>query len=155
MYPSVRLASYVNCSGLTWMWFLLMASLSMASLPLISGRGMYTRFSNLLRTAGSKAQGKLVAPRTNTSWQSLPTPCICIKNSVFTLLETSFSSEDRYPAMESISSMKIMLGRSALAIWKSAFNVFSDCPTYFDIKSEAEMLKNVPPFCSVAQAFAK
>jgi hypothetical protein len=51
--------------------------------------------------------------------------------------------------------MKIMLGRSFLAIWNKAFRVFSDCPTYLDIKSEAETLKNVPPFCYVAQALAK
>lgn len=51
--------------------------------------------------------------------------------------------------------MKMMLGRYARAIWKRAFRVFSDWPTYFDIRSEADMLKNVPPFCSVAQAFAK
>jgi len=51
--------------------------------------------------------------------------------------------------------MKIMLGLYLRAIEKSAFKVFSDSPTYFDIKSDAEMLKNVPPFISVAQAFAR
>ena len=48
-----------------------------------------------------------------------------------------------------------MLGFYFLASWNRAFKVFSDCPTYFDIKSEAETLKNVPPFISVAHAFAK
>lgn len=48
-----------------------------------------------------------------------------------------------------------MLGLYLRAIEKSAFKVFSDSPTYFDIKSDAEMLKNVPPFISVAQAFAR
>ena len=48
-----------------------------------------------------------------------------------------------------------MLGLSILAIWNNALRVFSDCPTYLDIKSEAEILKKVPPFCSVAQALAK
>ena len=38
---------------------------------------------------------------------------------------------------------------------KRAFKVFSDYPTYFDIKSDAEILKNVPPFISVAQALAR
>lgn len=51
--------------------------------------------------------------------------------------------------------MKIMLGRSFLAMLNSALRVFSDSPTYFDIKSDAEMLKNVPPFIYVAQAFAR
>ena len=48
-----------------------------------------------------------------------------------------------------------MLGLSSLAILKSAFKVFYDWPTYLDIKSEAETLKNVPPCISVAQALAK
>jgi hypothetical protein len=51
--------------------------------------------------------------------------------------------------------MKIILGFYFLAIVKSAFNVFYDYPTYFDIKSDADILKNVPPFISVAQALAK
>ena len=51
--------------------------------------------------------------------------------------------------------MKIILGFYFLAIENRAFNVFSDYPTYFDIKSEAEMLKKVPPFISVAHALAK
>lgn len=49
----------------------------------------------------------------------------------------------------------MMLGFYFLAILKSAFRVFSDYPTYFDIKSDAEILKNVPPFIYVAHAFAK
>lgn len=56
--------------------------------------------------------------------------------------------------MESISSMNIILGLSFLATSNRVLNVFSDYPTYFDIKSEAEMLKKVPPCISVAQAFA-
>ncbi len=48
-----------------------------------------------------------------------------------------------------------MLGLYLLAIVKSAFKVFYDYPTYFDIKSEADTLKNVPPFIYVAHAFAK
>jgi hypothetical protein len=76
-------------------------------------------------------------------------------NSVFTLLDTSFSSEDLSPAIESISSMKIILGLAFLAYSNNALKVFSDSPTYFDIKSEADILKNVPPCISVAQALAK
>ena len=49
----------------------------------------------------------------------------------------------------------MIAGFSSLAIWKRAFKVFYDYPTYFDIKSEAETLKNVPFFCSVTQAFAR
>lgn len=48
-----------------------------------------------------------------------------------------------------------MLGLYFLAISNKAFNVFYDYPTYLDIKSDAEILKNVPPCISVAQAFAK
>ena len=51
--------------------------------------------------------------------------------------------------------MNIMLGRSLLAILNKALSVFSDYPTYFDIRSDAEILKNVPPFIYVAQALAK
>ena len=49
----------------------------------------------------------------------------------------------------------MIAGFSILAIAKRAFNVFSDSPTYFDIKSDAETLKNVPFFCYVTHAFAK
>lgn len=48
-----------------------------------------------------------------------------------------------------------MLGLSRRAIEKRAFKVFYDSPTYFDIKSDAEILKKVPPFISVAHAFAR
>jgi hypothetical protein len=48
-----------------------------------------------------------------------------------------------------------MLGFYYLAILKSVLISFSDYPTYLDIKSDEETLKNVPPCCSVAQAFAK
>ena len=48
-----------------------------------------------------------------------------------------------------------MLGFYFRAKVNKAFKVFSDYPTYFDIKSDAEMLKNVPPLIYVAQAFAK
>lgn len=48
-----------------------------------------------------------------------------------------------------------MLGFYFLAKLNSALSVFYDSPTYLDIKSDAETLKNVPPCISVAQAFAK
>jgi len=40
----------------------------------------------------------------------------------------------------------MILGRYFLAIANKALSVFSDYPTYFDIKSDAEILKKVPPF---------
>lgn len=48
-----------------------------------------------------------------------------------------------------------MLGLYFLAIANNAFNVFYDSPTYLDIKSDADILKKVPPFIYVAHAFAK
>lgn len=51
------------------------------------GSDMYILLSNLLLMAGSKAQGKLVAPRTKTPVSSWPTPCIWTKNYVLTLLD--------------------------------------------------------------------
>jgi hypothetical protein len=51
--------------------------------------------------------------------------------------------------------MKIILGFSFLAIWNRVLMVLSDSPTYFDIRSEEEMLKKVPCSIYVAQAFAR
>lgn len=48
-----------------------------------------------------------------------------------------------------------MLGLYFLAISNKDLSVFSASPTYFDIKSEEETLKKVPPCISVAQALAK
>lgn len=39
-----------------------------------------------------------------------------------------------------------MLGFYFFAILNNAFKVFYDYPTYFDIKSDADILKKVPPF---------
>lgn len=52
--------------------------------------------------AGSKAHGKLVAPKTKTPVSSCPTPCICTKNYVLTLLDASFYPSDLFPHIESI-----------------------------------------------------
>jgi hypothetical protein len=57
--------------------------------------------------------------------------------------------------MESISSINMMLGFYFLAMAKRPLRVFYDYPTYFDIKSDAEILKNVPPLISVAHALAR
>jgi hypothetical protein len=39
----------------------------------------------------------------------------------------------------------MILGFYFLAMAKRPLRVFYDYPTYFDIKSDAEILKNVPP----------
>ena len=93
--------------------------------------------------AESKAQGKLVAPRTNTLSFWLPTPYIYTKNSVFTLLELSFSPSLLLPHIESISSIKIIEGAFSFANLKSCLIYFSDSPTYLLIKSEEDTLKKV------------
>ena len=49
----------------------------------------------------------------------------------------------------------MIAGFYALAIEKRALRVFSDYPTYLDIRSEADTLKNVPFFCYVTHALAK
>lgn len=56
--------------------------------------------------------------------------------------------------MESTSSMKIIEGFLSLAILNKALINFSDSPTYLEIKSAEEILKNVASH-SVAQALAK
>lgn len=85
---------------------------------------MYILLSKRLRIAGSKAQGKLVAPKTKTPVSSWPTPCICTRNSVLTLLEASFYPSDRLPHIESISSMKMIEGFLYLAILNKALISF-------------------------------
>jgi hypothetical protein len=104
--------------------------------------------------AGSSAQGKLVAPRTNTPVSSWPTPCICTRNSVLTLLDASFSPSERLPHMESISSMKMIDGFLSLALLNNALINFSLSPTYLLIRSDEETEKKVPS-ASVAHAFAR
>ena len=94
-----------------------------------------------------------MAPNTSTLSFVLPTPYIYTKNSVFTLLEDSFSPSDLEPHIESISSIKMILGAFSLANLNSYFMCFSDSPTYFDIKSELDILKNVE-LHSVAHALA-
>lgn len=119
----------------------------------MSGKGIIILFSNLLLMAGSKPQGIFVAPKTNIPSMSFPTPYIYVRNSVFTLLLDSFSPSDLLLAIESISSIKIILGFLLLAILNKHLINFSDSPTYFDIKSDELIEKNVASH-SVAQAFA-
>jgi len=46
--------------------------------------------------------------------------------------------------MESTSSIKIIEGFSSLAHSNKVLIIFSDSPTYFEIRSAAVTLKNVP-----------
>ena len=104
--------------------------------------------------AGSKAQGRLVAPRTRIPVSSFPTPCICTKNSVFALLLDSFSPSDLLPVIESTSSMKMIAGFCSLAISKSYLISRSVSPTYLLMRSEEEIEKKVASH-SLAHAFAR
>lgn len=70
-FASSTKSAYVKLFLLSFMPFL-----SMPNLAQYSGSEMYILRQNLLRIAGSKAQGKFVAPRTNTPVSSWPTPCI-------------------------------------------------------------------------------
>ena len=69
-----------------------------------------TSSTDLLLMAASRVQGMLVAPRTRTPLLSLPTPCICTRNSVLMRLADSDSFSLREPHKASTSSMKMMLG---------------------------------------------
>lgn len=82
-----------------------------------------------------------------------PTPSNCIKNSVFSLLDASFSSDERLVRIESTSSMKMMLGDYIAAIMKSVRISFSLSPSHFETRVLALILKKVD-LHSVATAFA-
>lgn len=71
-----------------------------------------------------------------------------------TLLEDSFYPSERFPHIESISSIKIIDGFFSRAKLKRDLMSFSLSPTYLLIKSDDETEKNVPS-ASVAQALAK
>lgn len=111
--------------------------------PGASGSGISTLFSNLLRIAESSCQGRLVAPSTRMPSMSLPTPSICTRNSVLTLLDASFSPSPLAPQSESISSIKTIEGLLDLAISKRDLTKRSDSPCHFEIRSDAATLKKV------------
>ncbi len=71
-----------------------------------------------------------------------------------TLLVASFSPSPLAPHIESISSIKMMLGFISLAFSKSARIYFSDSPTYLEMRSE-ELTEKKVPSASVAQALAR
>uniref|UniRef100_A0A2M4AEB4 Uncharacterized protein n=1 Tax=Anopheles triannulatus TaxID=58253 RepID=A0A2M4AEB4_9DIPT len=105
--------------------------------------------------AESRIHGVLVAPSTRMPSLSLPTPCICTRNSVLIRRALSLSLSERAEHSESTSSMKTMLGLWARASSNRFFTSFSDSPTHFDTRSELETEKNVELFASVATALAK
>jgi hypothetical protein len=100
---------------------------------------MYCLSTNLLRAASSIAHGRLVAARTNTlglvtlvrAAAAEARLLHCIKNSVFSRLEASFSLSppEREVSNESISSTKMMLGDNAFARANRALTSFSDSPS--------------------------
>ena len=113
------------------------------------------RFSNRRRMAESRTHGIFVAPRTRIPSISLPTPCICTRNSVLIRRALSLSFSERDEQSESTSSMKMMLGLWARANSKRFLTSFSDSPSHFETKSELETEKNVELLASVATAFAR
>ena len=77
-----------------------------------------------------------------------------MRNSVLSLLEDSFSPSDyRLVRMESISSMKMMLGAWMAAKEKRVLISFSLSPIHLETRVLALMLKKVA-LHSVATAFA-
>lgn len=105
--------------------------------------------------AESRHQGIFVAPSTNILSFSVPTPCICTKNSVLTRLALSDSLSLRDEQSESTSSMNIILGLCVRANSNKFRTNFSLSPSHFDNKSAELTEKNVELFASVATAFAK
>lgn len=105
--------------------------------------------------AVSKHQGILVAPRTSTLSLSLPTPCICTRNSVLTRRADSDSLSLRDEQSESTSSMKMILGFCARASSNKFFTSFSDSPSHLESRSDELTEKKVELLASVATALAK
>jgi hypothetical protein len=104
---------------------------------------MYILLVILRNAASSKSIGLLVAPITKILPLSDATPSNCTKNSVFTLRAASLSSLLLAVSIESISSIKIMLGLLIYATANKVLIIFSLSPTHFDIKVLADILKNV------------
>ena len=119
--------------------------------------GRWTRilFSRRRRRAMSNSHGRLLAASKKTlSPLDLIKPSNYIKSSVFILLLASCSPEElRELRIESISSMKMVLGWWKRAISKSSRTNFSESPLHLLTMVEAEMLKNVV-LHSVATALA-
>lgn len=78
------------------------------------------------------------------SLNSFLKPSIYISSSVFNLLLASCSFLPfLYVIIESISSIKIVLGQFVLASSNKIFTVFSESPWYLDTSELADILKKV------------
>ena len=86
-----------------------------------SGSGMRTRLGTRRNKASSKSQGRFVAAMNRIrSSRDVPAPSNCTKNSVFILLELSWSPSPRAESNESTSSRKMTLGWRSRAILNKA-----------------------------------
>lgn len=121
----------------------------------VVGKVTRMRFSSLLSSAMSSSQGKLLAAKRNTrSVRDLIRPSSWIKSSVFMRLDASCSpSALRELRIESISSMKIVVGWWYRAKSKRTLISFSESPRHLLTIVDALMLKNVVRH-SVATALA-
>mmetsp|Transcript_478 Transcript_478/g.1488 ORF Transcript_478/g.1488 Transcript_478/m.1488 type:complete len:215 (-) Transcript_478:383-1027(-) len=103
-----------------------------------SGRPTRKLCGSLLSTASSTSQGLLVAPRTMTwEYSSVVNPSQSAMNSVFMLFVASCSLLCLLPSIESISSMKMMLGWSFMARVKTAVTSFWASPNHLLCKVAA------------------
>ncbi|KAH3683465.1 hypothetical protein WICPIJ_005549 [Wickerhamomyces pijperi] len=116
-------------------------------MPLISAFSVNSNFSpNDLNGPMAASLAKAV--------MSLPELDHWIKNSFLIRLDDSFSPfSDLEERIESISSTNTIAGDNFLASKNKARTNFSDSPKYFDVKEDAEILKNVD-LDSVATALA-
>ena len=92
----------------------------------------------------SNSFGRFVAPITRTySLEEVLTPSNCTKNSFFNLLEASCSFSERAVSIESISSIKIIVGDNFRASLNILTRVFSDYPKNLFNMDEAERAMKV------------
>ena len=86
-----------------------------------SGNGMRTRLGTRRNKASSKSHGRFVAAMNRIrSSLEVPAPSSWTRNSVFILLELSWSPSPRADSNESTSSRKMTLGWRSRAILKRA-----------------------------------
>ena len=117
---------------------------------------MRTRLGTRRNNASSRSQGRFVAAINKIlSSRLVPAPSSCTRNSVFIRLELSWSPSPRAESNESTSSRKMTLGWRSRAILKSARTIFSDSPTYFEVRDAADAAKKLLALDSVATALAR
>ena len=85
----------------------------------------------------------------------VPAPSNCTRNSVFSRFIASPSLLDLEDNNESTSSIKMMHGCISRAMLNSARTIFSPSPTHFEVRDDADILKNFASGISAANAFAK